>query len=140
MTSGAPSSANNDATSQRRPSASATPFGDVSPMTADADAGGAALDTRAHAELSLLVAKNEVLRSAPFVVTGTVKVGDSACAYTRVDITLVGSNGQRFFVGALPTDANGRFNGKLTISPSIDVGDYSVIASTPGGGICGASR
>ena len=37
-------------------------------------------------------------------------------------------------------DARGRFEAELTVPLQVDVGDYRVVATTPGAGACGASR
>jgi len=44
------------------------------------------------------------------------------------------------WLGAFPTDENGRLEGRVTIPFDIDVGDYKVVASTPGTGRCGPGR
>ena len=48
--------------------------------------------------------------------------------------------GVETWLGAFPTDANGYLEGRVTVPFDIDVGDYKVIAKTPGTGRCGSSR
>jgi hypothetical protein len=69
-----------------------------------------------------------------------VKADDEACPFSRVDIALRTRAGQEHWLGALATDANGRYDGRVTIPLSIDVGDYTVVASSPGAGHCAASK
>jgi hypothetical protein len=57
-----------------------------------------------------------------------------------VDLTLRAKDGRAFSLGSLPTEQNGRFAADVTVPLQLDVGDYSLDASTPGAGACGASQ
>jgi hypothetical protein len=81
-----------------------------------------------------------VLRGAPLEFSGSVEAGGEPCAFARVDIDLEKSDGDRRSLGALPTDAEGRFLGELTVPLSIAVGNYMVTASTPGTALCGPGQ
>jgi hypothetical protein len=69
-----------------------------------------------------------------------VSADDEPCAFARVDVVLRGGDGRRLPLGSIPTDARGRFDTELTVPLQVDVGDYRVVATTPGAGSCGASR
>jgi 5-hydroxyisourate hydrolase-like protein (transthyretin family) len=69
-----------------------------------------------------------------------VSADDDPCPFARVDVALRGADNRRVTLGAVPTDARGRFDAELTVPLSIEVGDYRVVATTPGAGSCGASR
>lgn len=75
----------------------------------------------------------------PLRVTGRVSNGAGACAQARVDLSVNGPNGE-ILIGSLPTDADGRYDSRVTIPFDIDVGDYTIHASTPGTASCGASE
>jgi hypothetical protein len=90
--------------------------------------------------LTLEINEREAQRGAPVTVRGLVTADDIPCRFARVDISLMGSDGPRILVGALPTDEDGRYAGKVTIPYNVDVGDYTVIATTPGIGQCGQGR
>ena len=62
------------------------------------------------------------------------------CPGSRLDLVLRAADGRTVSLGSLPTDAKGRFSAELTVPLGLEVGDYALIASTPGAGICGASR
>jgi hypothetical protein len=57
-----------------------------------------------------------------------------------VDVVLRDATGVETWLGAFPTDAKGSLEGRVTVPFDIDVGDYKVVAKTPGTGRCGSSR
>ena len=73
-------------------------------------------------------------------VNGTVRADGDPCAFARVDVALTSKRGDSVLLGAVPTDAEGRFDATLTVPLHLEVGDYSVSATTPGAGRCSASR
>jgi hypothetical protein len=97
-------------------------------------------DARAPSVFTLEHATAEVRRGAPLSIRGKVESDGDACGYARVDVSLRATDGRLLAVGALATDAGGRFEGAVTVPLSLQVGDYDVIVSTPGGSRCGPGR
>jgi hypothetical protein len=92
-----------------------------------------------EAKIELGLERDDVRRGMPLRVTGRVSNGAGACAQARVDLSVNGPNGE-ILIGSLPTDADGRYDSRVTIPFDIDVGDYTIRASTPGTTSCGASE
>ena len=101
------------------------------------DAGVSPDDTRDRARFELGVSASEIRRGTPLAVTGRVDADGEACQYARVDIALRTGDGKLVAIGAVPADEKGRFNGAVTVPLELDVGDYEVVASTPGDSRCG---
>jgi len=98
------------------------------------------VEDRPRATVSLTIAKASAERGASLEVSGSVEANGEPCAFSRVDISLRDAAGVDSWLGAFPTDDNGRVEGRITVPFEIDVGQYSVISRTPGAGRCGASR
>jgi hypothetical protein len=99
-----------------------------------------ATSERPPALIELGTPSGDVRRGGRIHVRGNVAADGEACPSARVDLALRSRDGQSFVLGSLPTDAEGRFDAELTIPLELEVGDYSLAASTPGAGECGASR
>ncbi len=97
-------------------------------------------DGRPGAEIALELGAAEARRGAVVRVKGSVQADGDPCSFARVDVALRTKGGDGILLGAVPTDADGRYDATLTIPLYLEVGDYSVSASTPGAGRCGASR
>ena len=97
-------------------------------------------DDRPRATVDLRLASTSGQRGASLQVSGNVQAAGEPCTFSRVDVSLRDSSGVETWLGAFPTDANGNLEGRVTVPFDIDVGDYKVIAKTPGTGRCGASR
>jgi 5-hydroxyisourate hydrolase-like protein (transthyretin family) len=95
---------------------------------------------RPNASIEVTVSAGETRRGATVRVRGAVSAEDDPCPFARVDVALRGADNRRVALGAVPTDARGRFDAELTVPLQIEVGDYRVVATTPGAGSCGASR
>jgi transglutaminase-like putative cysteine protease len=91
------------------------------------------------AELSLRAEDPSVRRGHRLRLAGMVRAEGESCGAARVDVSLVGSSGKRVAIGALPSDADGNFQGSVTVPLSISVGDYQLRVSTPGTQRCGPS-
>ena len=65
---------------------------------------------------------------------GAVSADGEPCPFARVDVALRGGDGRRVSLGSVPTDARGRFDTELTVPLHVEVGDYRVLATTPGAG------
>lgn len=96
-------------------------------------------DTRPAASISLDLNTSEARRGAVVRVKGTVSANGEACPFARVDVALTSAQGDSVLLGAVPTDEKGRFDATLTVPLHLEVGDYSVRATTPGAGRCSAS-
>jgi hypothetical protein len=129
-----------------KPGASAARLPSPAPSSSsDADGAGplpppAAADERPHATVAIRLAQSNGQRGSSLQVTGTVEAAGEPCLFSRVDVSLRDSAGVETWLGAFPTDGNGKLEGNVTVPLDIDVGDYKVIARTPGTGRCGSSR
>lgn len=100
----------------------------------------AADDDRPKASVALRLGSPNTPRGASIQISGQVEAAGEPCAFARVDVSLQNGVGVETWLGAFPTDASGRVDGRVTVPFDIDVGDYKVVARTPGTGRCGASR
>jgi hypothetical protein len=97
-------------------------------------------DERPAAEIALDLDATEARRGMVVRVKGTVRADSDPCPFARVDVALTSKRGDSVLLGAVPTDAEGHFDATLTVPLHLEVGDYSVSATTPGAGRCSASR
>lgn len=97
-------------------------------------------DERPRAAVALRVSAPSTQRGATLQIAGVVEASGEACAFSRVDVSLRDAAGVETWLGAFPTDASGNIDGRVTVPFDIEVGDYKVVARTPGAGRCGASR
>jgi hypothetical protein len=94
---------------------------------------------RERARIDLNLERTDVRRGMPLRVSGRVASASGPCAEARVDLSVQGPSGE-VLIGSLPTDTEGRYDSRVTIPFDIDVGDYTLRATTPGTGACGASH
>ena len=136
------SSASN--TSANRAQAAATAPASTPPMlpspSAHAEPGA-----RPVATVTVTVTDAAVHRGYPLRVHGTVRADGEPCAHTAVELWLRraqgGSGGDdslRF--GAAATGDDGAFTGGGVVPASASLGDYDVVAVTPGDARCGPGR
>jgi len=97
-------------------------------------------DDRPRATIELKLASSAGPRGGSIQLFGSVRAAGEPCTFSRVDVSLRDGSGVETWLGAFPTDASGELQGRVTLPFDIDVGDYKVIAKTPGTGRCGASR
>jgi hypothetical protein len=97
-------------------------------------------DDRPAAIIALKLATSSAERGAPVLVSGSVQAAGEPCALTRVDLSLRDASGVESWLGSFPTDESGKVEGRVTVPFEVDVGDYQVLARTPGSGRCGPSR
>ncbi len=97
-------------------------------------------DDRPHATVDIKLASTNSQRGSSLQISASVEAAGEPCTFSRVDVTLRDAAGVETWLGAFPTDANGKLEGRVTVPFDIDVGDYKVLARTPGTGRCGASR
>jgi hypothetical protein len=93
-------------------------------------------DERAHARVVIRGADAQVHRGAPVHLVGTVESEGAGCGQVRVDVMLRGASTSTS-IGSLVTNPEGAFDGNLFLPLSFPVGDYEVVASTPGDARCG---
>jgi hypothetical protein len=124
--------------SSTSPNGSAAPNAVASSAVPDG-ADSAEPDTRPVSVITLDVSHKDVLRGSALEVSGTVRADSLPCSFNRVDISIEGADKKLYPLGALPALEGGRFSGKLTVPTSVPVGDYRIVATSPGGGACGKS-
>ena len=90
--------------------------------------------------MSVQLSAGTTARGGTLQVSGKVEAAGEVCQSSRVDVSLRDGAGVETWLGAFPTDANGQIDGRVTVPFDIDVGDYKVVARTPGAGRCGASH
>jgi protocatechuate 3,4-dioxygenase beta subunit len=79
----------------------------------------------------------ELLRKKGFAVKGRViDASGGGCKEVLVYIHLQDAKG-RHQVGALKTDEKGDYAGEVTIPSTMPLGEYTVVAQTPGTSGCG---
>jgi hypothetical protein len=123
----APGSAAPAAHSPRAPTASASAANEPPPSRDD---------TRTQADVSLAAEEHELKRGAQLHVSGVARTDQSVCAFSRVDIALRDKTGSEHWLGALATDQSGKYDGRVALPFELEVGDYSVVASTPESAQC----
>ena len=128
----------------RQPGAPGTvPSGAVSqPHTVVPSASASAVpptprdDGHASSDVSISSDEHELRRGARYHVTGTARTEREVCAFSRVDISLRDKAGAEHWLGALATDQAGKYDGRVALPFELEVGDYSVVATTPGSAQC----
>jgi hypothetical protein len=123
----------------RKPSPVPSPSASDAPDAASAPASPAS-DERPHANVGIRLGQPSSQRGASLQIFGSVEAAGEPCVFSRVDVSLRDGAGVETWLGAFPTDASGKLEGHVTVPLDIDVGDYKVIARTPGTGRCGSSR
>ncbi len=140
---GAPSGASQPGNTPPAPSPAQpgrAPTPSPSDQPAPAETPTSSEDGRPKSEIALELGSSEARRGTVVHVKGAVQADGEPCAFARVDVALHGKSGEGILLGAVPTDEYGRYDATLTIPLYLEVGDYTVSATTPGAGRCGASR
>ncbi|HTA91282.1 MAG TPA: transglutaminase-like domain-containing protein [Polyangiaceae bacterium] len=96
-------------------------------------------DPHVSADVSVAAEEHELHRGARLHVSGTARTDQELCAFSRVDIALRDKTGAEHWLGALATDQSGKYDGRVALPLELEVGDYSVVASTPGSAQCRGS-
>jgi Transglutaminase-like superfamily len=97
-------------------------------------------DDRPHANIEVKLSTAGAQRGASIQLSAKVDAAGEPCTFSRVDVVLRDATGVETWLGAFPTDGSGYLEGRVTVPFDIDVGDYKVVAKTPGTGRCGSSR
>jgi hypothetical protein len=98
-------------------------------------------DERPRAAIVLELGSREARRGEPLAVSGTVTARGEQCGHVRVDLALRTEHGSVIPLQPLPTEADGSFSGRVVLPmQGVDIGEYDVIASTPGNARCGPGQ
>lgn len=123
----------------RKPAPAPVPSGSAAPDAPSPDSAPSG-DDRPHASVGIRLGQSSSQRGSTLHVSGSVEAAGEPCLFSRVDVSLRDASGVETWLGAFPTDEHGKLDGSVTVPLDIDVGDYKVIARTPGTGRCGSSR
>jgi hypothetical protein len=130
---GAPSASGSGAA----PAASAS---GASPSSGPSGASGADHDDRPPSVITLGVADADAHRGLPVRLRGAVHADGEPCAHVAVEVWLrdPGAKPPRMLLlGTLATGDDGDFSGGIVVPGSTPLGDYEVVARTPGDSRCG---
>jgi transglutaminase-like putative cysteine protease len=98
-------------------------------------------DGRPPSTLTLGLSEGEAHRGLPLRLHGEVRAEGEPCAHVAVEVWLrdAGASSPRMvLLGTLATGDDGRFSGGIVVPGSTPLGDYDVVARTPGDARCGA--
>jgi len=96
-------------------------------------------DDRPQPSLTLSVDEVDPHRGLPLRVHGMVRADGEACAHVAVEILLRDSKSRRTVpLGTLATGDDGSYAGAIVVPGSTPLGDYDVVARTPGDAHCGS--
>ena len=94
---------------------------------------------RPRASIALEVPGTNATRGTALAMRGRVEAGGAGCDHVPVEISLRDIQTRReLHLGTLATDEHGAFVGAIVIPTAFWLGDYDVIARTPGGAHCTA--
>ncbi len=97
-------------------------------------------DGRPGATLALAVSAPVAARGGKLSASGVVKADGEACPHVSVELVLHEKSGKEFPVGALATDAAGRYEGTVVLPRALPLGSYELIARTAGDTRCGKGQ
>jgi hypothetical protein len=132
--SGAPGGAPSASASSAAPGASAS-----AASSASGPSGGDH-DDRPPSVITLGIADADAHRGLPVRLRGDVRADGEPCAHVVVEVWLrdPGTKPPRILLlGTLATGDDGGFSGGIVVPGSTPLGDYEVIAKTPGESRCG---
>jgi transglutaminase-like putative cysteine protease len=135
---GAPASVGGGAASAPSAAPSQRP-GPSSPGPGSPGAPASDHDDRAPAVVTLAVDDGDAHRGMPLHVRGGVRAESDSCAHVAVEVWLRDVRTQRMvLLGTLATGDDGGFSGAIVVPGSTPLGEYEVVARTPGDARCGA--
>jgi hypothetical protein len=112
-----------------------------SASTREPDSEASSRIDRPSSIVALTIARDSVRRGSPLAVRGELRESGRPCENSPVDILLRSPQTKETLrLGTLATDPNGRFDGSVVLPGSAAVGDYEIIARSPGSTTCGPSR
>jgi len=134
--SGGPPSGSPGAAASGAPPSARVPRSAAVPPSASSEPPQPRDDPQPQNQVAVSSEDRELRRGARFHVSGVARGEQGLCANSRVDVALRDQAGSEHWLGALATDANGKFDGRVALPFDLEVGDYSVIASTPRSAQC----
>ena len=97
-------------------------------------------DERPLSNVTVGLVDADAHRGAPLHVRGEVVADGEACAHVVVELALRdGANARDVALGSVATDAKGAYEGALVVPGNVPLGDYEIVARTPGDARCGRS-
>jgi hypothetical protein len=105
--------------------------------TRDASEDDEPVQRKSSALVSVTLAVSRATRGARVRIEGQVHTAEAACDLTRVDVRLASDGGQSYALGTLVTNERGQYGGEVMVPTNVPVGDYEVVATTPGSQSCG---
>ena len=110
------------------------------PRSPTATDSPSARDDRPPAELTLATVESDTRRGAPLHVRGRVRADGEPCANIVVDVLLrdAKDHARERFLGTLATGEDGTFAGALIVPSGVPLGDYEIVARSPGDLRCSA--
>jgi hypothetical protein len=130
---GAPSASGSSAGPVPEPSGS-------SPSSSSTGSSAAEHDDRPPSAITLGVADADAHRGLPVRFRGNVQADGEPCAHVAVEVWLrdPGTKPPRMLLlGTLATGDDGTYGGAIVVPGSTPLGDYEVVARTPGDSRCG---
>ena len=100
---------------------------------------GGEKDERPFSVITVTVVDANAHRGLPLNVRGDVRADGEPCANAMVELYLRDAKQpvRQLFLGAVATNASGELAGAIVVPGSIPLGDYDLVARTPGGARCG---
>jgi transglutaminase-like putative cysteine protease len=121
------------------PAASASASAPSGSSSAGTAGSGTDHDDRPASVLTLSVSEGDAHRGLPLHVRGDVRAEGDPCPHVTVEVWLRDTKTQRMFViGTLATGDDGSFAGGLVVPGTTLLGEYDVVARTPGDARCGS--
>ncbi|HXN33216.1 MAG TPA: transglutaminase-like domain-containing protein [Polyangiaceae bacterium] len=112
---------------------------DPAPFAPGPGLGASGPDGRPSSSLSIRAAATQAHRGHPLRVNGTVRADGEPCPHLAVELWLRAVGTRRtFLLGTLATGDDGAYAGGIVVPGEAPLGDYDVIARTPGDARCGA--
>ena len=109
------------------------------PPAASAFSPASTPDDRPHSAIAIESADRVARRGRPFYVRGRVRTGGDSCPHLTVEVWLRPPGSEKaFLLGTLASDDDGVFEGGIVLRNEMPLGDYDVLAKTPGDARCGA--
>jgi hypothetical protein len=96
-------------------------------------------DERPPSAVAVALAGSDAHRGLPLRVHGAVRAEGEPCAHVPVEVWLraVGSK-KMILLGSLATGDDGAYAGSIVVPAAAPLGDYDVVARTPGDARCGS--
>jgi hypothetical protein len=94
-------------------------------------------DDRPTSKIAVNVLDQDPHRGSPLHVRGAVTSDGAACSHILVAFSLKDGRGHEVPLGGLATNDDGAFEGALVVPASAALGDYDLVARTPGDARCG---